>query len=259
MNEKGQLPYPVVRINTGNISSCRYRPLLCGIITFSRGKEEYNVNIVYQDQKGWIWFGTDRGLFRFDGVNYTLFTIADSLAGNNVTSLHYTVDEKMWIGHKDGKITCYDGNSFKLFNPESGLGNVTVTDIISDSTGIVWYSTLGEGVFRWDGKYLSNLNTDDGLSDDYVYDIEKGRNGVLWFATDNGITRYSDGQCDVVSMKDGLSDNIVRVIKIAEDGRLWIGTDEKGISVYNPGDRSFVNIGGWEFGPVTGLTVNSGK
>jgi len=221
-----------------------------------KGKEEYNVNIIYQDPKGWIWFGTDRGLFRFDGVNNLLFTTSDSLASNNITSLHFTNDEKLWIGHRNGEITWYDGNSFQPFDPEEGLGKIPVSDILSDSAGVVWYSTLGEGIFRWDGKYLSNLNTDDGVSDNYVYDIELDRKGVMWFATDNGITRYADRKCEVISMKDGLIDNIVRIIKIANDGKLWIGTDEKGIIVYNPDDKSFVNLGGWDFGPVTGLTIS---
>lgn len=221
-----------------------------------KGKEEYNVNIIYQDPRGWIWFGTDHGLFRFDGISNILFTTADSLADDNITALHLTKDKKLWIGHKQGEITVFDGHSFKKFNPEGGLGEIPVSDIVSDSAGVIWYSTLGEGVFRWDGKYLSNLNTDDGVSDNYVYDIELDHKGVLWFATDNGITRYHDRKCEVISMKDGLADNIVRVIKTANDGKLWIGTDEKGVIVYNPDDKSFVNLSGWNFGPVTGITLS---
>ena len=94
------------------------------------------------------------------------------------------------------------------------------------------------------------------MSDNYIYDIELDRKGVLWFATDNGITRYSDGKCEVISMKDGLFDNIVRIIKISPDNRLWIGMDEKGLTVYNPENKSFINIQGWDFGPVTGLAIN---
>lgn len=221
-----------------------------------KGKEEYNVNIIYQDPRGWIWFGTDHGLFRFDGVSNILFTTADSLASDDITALHFTNDENLWIGHKTGEITLYDGNSFQPFKPEEGLGEIPVSDILSDSSGVVWYSTLGEGVYRWDGKYMSNLNTDDGVSDNYVYDIELDRKGVLWFATDNGITRYSNSKCEVISMKDGLADNIVRIIKTATDGKLWIGTDEKGVIVYNPENKSFVNLSGWNFGPVTGLTIS---
>jgi ligand-binding sensor domain-containing protein len=185
-----------------------------------RGKEEYNVNVIYQDPRGWIWFGTDHGLFRFDGISNILYTTSDSLADNNITALHFTADKKLWIGHKQGDITLFDGHSFEKFNPEEGLGEIPVSDIVSDSAGVVWYSTLGEGVFRWDGKYLSNLGTDDGMSDNYVYDIELDHQDVLWFATDNGITRYSDRKYEVISMKDGLADNLVRVIKTATDGKL---------------------------------------
>ncbi|MEX0986778.1 MAG: hypothetical protein WD052_04810, partial [Bacteroidales bacterium] len=50
------------------------------------GREDYNVNVVFQDPRGWIWFGTDgKGLFRYDGINLEQFTTADSLADDNIT------------------------------------------------------------------------------------------------------------------------------------------------------------------------------
>jgi len=221
-----------------------------------KGREDYNVNVVYQDYNGLIWFGTDRGLFRSDGINNILFTTADSLASNDITAINLTSDGILWIGHRNGKITLFDGKTFRPFDPEEGLGEITVSDILSDQDGTIWFSTLGEGVYRWNGKYLSNLNTDDGISDNYIYDIELDNKGTLWFATDNGITQYSDGHPEVLSMKDGLSDNIVRVVRAAPDGQLWIGTDEKGISVFNTETRSFFNISGWKYSAVTGLTIN---
>ena len=186
-----------------------------------RGKEEYNIKVIYQDPKGWIWFGTDRGLFRFDGINYSRFTISEGLVDDQITALNSTThDEKLWIGHKNGKITIYDGNKFSHFTPEESLGNVEITDIASDSTGVVWYSTLGEGLYKYDGRYLTNLNTDDGISDNYVYDIEIDKKGTLWLATDNGITHFIQDKCEVISMKDGLNDNIVRALKPSVDGRV---------------------------------------
>lgn len=221
-----------------------------------RGREEYNINVIYQEPKGWIWFGTDKGLFRFDGINYTQFTISEGLAQDQITALYSDFDGYLWIGHKNGEITLYDGHAFQIFAPEEGLGKIAITDITSDSTGVIWYSTLGEGVFRYDGRYLTNLNTDDGISDNYIYDIEIDKKGILWFASDNGITRYSRGICEVISMKDGLNDNIVKVLKTSQDGRIWIGTEEKGLSIYDPGNKSFSSIEGWAFGPVTGFTMN---
>jgi ligand-binding sensor domain-containing protein/serine phosphatase RsbU (regulator of sigma subunit) len=221
-----------------------------------RGKEEYNVEVIYQSPKGWIWFGTDHGLFRFDGINYTRYSASEGLADEHITAIKCTTDEEIWVGHKSGKITIYDGNSFRLFKPEEGLGEIEITDIETDSSGVIWYSTLGEGIFRYDGRYLTNLNTDDGVSDNYVYDIEIDDGGVFWFATDNGITRLSGDRCEIISMKDGLNDNIVRILKTSSDGRIWVGTEEKGMSVYDPVKRSFSPIEGWDFGPVTGFTMS---
>ncbi len=221
-----------------------------------KGKEEYNVEVIYQSPEGWLWFGTDHGLFRFDGITYTKYTTSENLADNHITAIKNIHGNEMWIGHKSGKISLYDGNIFWTFKPEEGLGNIEITDIETDSTGSVWYSTLGEGVFKYDGRYLTNLNTDDGLSDNYVYDIEKDINGVLWLATDNGITRVSGGRCETISMKDGLNDNIVRVLNSTLDGRLWIGTEEKGLSVYDTETKIFNPIEGWTFGPVTGFTIS---
>ena len=224
--------------------------------TFFRGKEEYSINVIYQEPKGWIWFGTDKGLFRFDGVTYNRYTTSEGLVSDQITALNSDSSGILWIGHKNGTLTIYDGNVFTPFSPEEGLGKIEITDIAIDTKGTVWYSTNGEGVFRYDGRYLTNLDTDEGISDNYVYDIEIDQNGVLWFATDNGITQYANDTCKVISMKDGLNDNIVRVIKASKDGRLWIGTEDKGITIYNPADNTFTEIEGWNFGAITGFTLS---
>jgi ligand-binding sensor domain-containing protein/serine phosphatase RsbU (regulator of sigma subunit) len=220
-----------------------------------KGKEDYAVNKIYQDPKGWIWFGTNRGLFRFDGINLTRYSISEGLADDEVTSICSDSTEKLWIGHKNGELTVYDGHIFKPFSPEEGLGSSMISDIVIDSSGTVWFSTLGEGVYRYDGRYLTNLNIDDGLSDNNVYDIEIENNGNLWFATDNGITRYSSGIYEVISMKDGLSDNIVRVLKTIGDGRIFLGTYDNGIIIYDAGNKTFHPIEGWDFGHVTSFIM----
>jgi ligand-binding sensor domain-containing protein/serine phosphatase RsbU (regulator of sigma subunit) len=220
------------------------------------GKEEYNVRVIYQAPKGWIWIGTDHGLFRYDGISYIRYTTSEGLADNNITAIKCVNDQEIWIGHKSGKITLYDGNVFWQFKPEEGLGNIEITDIEADSLGVIWYSTLGEGIYKYNGRHLTNLNTDDGISDNYVYDIEKDSDGIFWLATDNGITRIEDSTYQIISMKEGLNDNIVRVLKSSEEGRIWIGTEDKGLSVYDTYRKTFSPVAGWNFGPVTGLAMS---
>jgi len=164
----------------------------------------------------------------------------------------------LWIGHTGGAISQFDGREFSSFEPEEGLGKVEVTDIAVDRLGLIWYSTMGEGLFRYDGRHLANFDTEDGLSDNYVYDIEIDREGELWLATDYGISHFTRDTFQRISMRDGLPDNIVRVLEFSGD-RIWLGTDESGISSFDPLSGSFVNYGGWEYGPVTGIVVDPGK
>lgn len=238
------------------VSICHGQTPFLKEIPLFQGREDYKVNVVYQDPLGWMWFGTDKGLFRYDGINLDHFTQTDSLADDNITVLHNDGNGMMWIGHKNGKITRYDQHQFEIFRPEEGLGRVEITDIVTDQKGDIWYSTLGEGIFRYNGRYLSNVNSDDGLSDDYVYDIELDTTGAVWLATDYGITCFKDDSADIISMKDGLPDNIVRVIKTGSDGILWVGSEEKGISTYDPDDGTITQIEGWNYGPITGFAMN---
>jgi len=222
------------------------------------GREDYQVDCILQDSTGIIWFGTNRGLFRYDGFSYEKFTVSDGLAEDRISSLCWISQDLLWIGHSGGAISHFDGRVFSSFEPEEGLGEVEVTNIALDHSGLIWYSTLGEGLFRYDGRHLANYDTEDGLSDNYVYDIEIDLEGNLWLATDYGISHYDTDTFHRISMKDGLPDNIVRILEISGD-RIWLGTDESGISSYDHRTASFVNYGNWNYGPVTGIVVDSGK
>ena len=222
------------------------------------GREDYRVECILQDSTGIIWFGTNKGLFRYDGFDYNKYTVSDGLAEDRISSLCWIHQDLLWIGHTGGKISLYDGRTFRSFEPEEGLGEVEVTDIAVDPSGLIWYSTMGEGIFRYDGRHLSALDTDDGLSDNYVYDIEIGPGGELWLATDYGISLFARDSFRRISMADGLPDNIVRVLELSGD-QVWLGTDESGIAVYQRSSGTITDLGPWDYGPVTGMVVESDK
>src|SRR5579859_6459324 len=64
--------------------------------------EPVNVNKILQDKTGFIWFATDKGLFKFDGVNYKSFI--HNLPDGNVTALAQDSVGRIWAGFKNGKI-----------------------------------------------------------------------------------------------------------------------------------------------------------
>src|SRR4051812_33962638 len=58
-----------------------------------------SVNTLFQDKRGYMWFGTNKGLFKFDGKNYRRYTQSDSLPDNNVTAIAQDSLGRIWLGH----------------------------------------------------------------------------------------------------------------------------------------------------------------
>jgi hypothetical protein len=74
-------------------------------------------NMVYdmcQDYKGFLWFGTDNGLSRFDGKNFRTYTVKDGLPDNEVLSLYEDKQQRLWIGTFNNEL-CFlkDGKFFR--------------------------------------------------------------------------------------------------------------------------------------------------
>lgn len=118
-----------------------------------------------QDKRGFMWFGTNDGLNRYDGNKFVVFrnqpTNPASLSGNIITSL--LEDEKgvMWIATADGGLTKYDyrlspGKQFKQYkhssNDSSSIPVNIINALIQDQYGYLWLATSGNGVLRFNKK-----------------------------------------------------------------------------------------------------------
>ncbi len=217
-----------------------------------------SVSAIYQDTTGYIWVGTNEGLFKFDGVNFEQFTEQDSLYSKKVSAIG-EAGKGFWIGHKSGEITYFNGKSFEKIEPESGFSKQEISHIF-EYDSVLWFATLGEGVYYYKGskrKRMYNLGTDDGLLDNYVYKILPAPSGLFYMATDRGISVYNpkkDEFIDHINSKDGLPDNLVKDLHIQDD-ILWVAMEDRGICKYHLKDQKVIPIDGWHFGAINDFEV----
>src|ERR1700733_4352884 len=66
------------------------------------GLQNLVVQVVLQDRAGFLWVGTQNGLFRYDGSRFTAFGRADGLPAGRIDSLHEAVDGTLWVGTRIG-------------------------------------------------------------------------------------------------------------------------------------------------------------
>jgi len=236
---------------------------------------EAQLTTIFQDSKGWLWFGAKNGLYRYDGLAFQQVKLPDSLT--SAVSAMYEWDGCVWIGFRNGSIGFLPlnsafsptGNGHKLYNarlqmwsPEEGLPKKAITGFAADSSGGFWIATYGEGLYCLKNNRLYQFNSeDDALGSDEIYTLARDAKGRIWAATDAGVSicAMADGgkkQVQRLTTTDGLPDEIVTALLADKKGNIWIGTYEKGICHYDIFQGKFDwQSADWDFGTVAGMVA----
>jgi len=205
--------------------------------TSEDGLPQNTVTSIAQTRDGYLWFGTEDGLARFDGLTFTAFDPGNipELKSSIILALYVDSHDNLWIGTWGGMVRFKDGK-FTSFTTADGLANNIVRAFCEDKNGTLWIATDGGGLNAFKDEKFTTYTTNDGLSRNKVMTVYEDREGYLWIGTyeGTGLTRFKDGEFTTFSKKDGLTDNTVWVIHEDRDGNLWIGTS-KGLNKYRDG------------------------
>ncbi|MCO6024550.1 response regulator [Prevotella cerevisiae] len=159
------------------------------------------INCIVQDQRGFIWVGTDYGLSRFDGyrfINY-LHNDRDSTSISDNTISAFLVDKKgrLWIGSAKGLMSYdYSHNHF-IRLPFPDRRHPRIYSLIEDHKGNVLIGTAGFGLYAVP-KGKNRIENEMGIarrdSDIFFTHIFEDNRGTLWQASHlSMINRYTKG------------------------------------------------------------------
>lgn len=191
------------------------------------------VNCIEMDSTGYIWLGTDDGLYRYNGRSFTQIPTNTPQA---VTSLTI-YNDLVLAGFDKGAFGIWDGDVFTLSQLAGEAPAEIITDIYTAGAGVYWLATSGDGLYMVSNNYCTRYTTEDGLSDNYIYTILSPSPKTLLVATDQGINQIrvvKDGlDINNFTTADGLPDNIVRcIVPMKKWGWSWIGTHQGGLGFY---------------------------
>jgi len=227
------------------------------LYTHLNGLSNSHVNCIIQDSKGFMWFGTDYGLNKFDGFQFQTYSNIPndkySLPSNEVSTFYTDNKGELWIGTYNG-LAKFDYSSGKFINYFMNKDTIQyykpVRAIIGDKSGKVWIGTSGKGVMAIDentGSYIQPLNnTLAGLiGDEYVYTLQMDKNKNLWIGTEgNGLKLYNPVKQKVThftSENSVLKSNWILTLFQDAEGNIWIGTRGGGLSIYSTTRKEFIS------------------
>jgi len=181
----------------------------------------FSVGPIKLNNNGDLWFGTDDlGLYRYDSINWTNYTIKDGLSSHKINTIDIDPQGRVLAGSPNG-INVIDGSECIHI-----MEGINIRLISCSNNGKIWAST-SQGIFKihsfsaWD-----SVSTENNFDAAYVHGIEADDDGSLWVVSDKyTLFRYFNGAWKIVSTKNGLPSDSVRYIKIDSKGLLWVTTN----------------------------------
>ena len=203
------------------------------------GLPQNSVRAITQSADGYLWFATEEGLVRFDGIRFTVFDKKNTkeIPQNKINTVLISRDGSLWIGGNGGLTRFKDGH-FTLYTTREGLSNDLIVEIFEDSKGDLWVGTGGGLSHFKDGRFTSYSNK-DGLPDDSVSSICEDNDGSILLGSAGGLTRFKDGKFKNYTTKDGLPDIIVFSVYRDHENNLWVSTNG-GLCLFK--DEKFVTF-----------------
>ena len=180
-------------------------------ISFTRlstedGLSQTKVSQIVQDDQGFMWFGSQYGLNRYDGYKFKLFKHepgrTNSLSGVYIYSLFKDRSGSLWIGC-DEVLDKFDPvtetfTHFRIDTKDARGETVPVIHISQDHTGILWLAT-SRGLYRFDPatgqstRHHHDPNNPFSLSSDAIKASGEDRKGTFWVATAEGLDAFDRG------------------------------------------------------------------
>ena len=194
------------------------------------GLPQNSVLAILQTRDGYLWLGTQEGLVRFNGNQFTVFSKGNTRAfkHNDIRALLQDRQGTLWIGSFGGGLIEYHDGEFRSYQVENGLSSNTVGALFQDRSGNLWVGT-NDGLDEFkEGKFL-RFGKEQGLSDSSVNALVQDRNGNLWIGTDNGLNRDSSADLSPANITKLLPGQVIKTLAVGANGDVWVGTQAQGI------------------------------
>lgn len=227
--------------------------------SINEGLSQNTVFCLLQDKYGFIWVGTEDGLNKFDGYDFSYYQHENkdpnTISHNQVNALFENNDGKIWVGTYDG-LNVFDRKteSFTRLNTsvKKSEPNEQITSIFKDRKGNIWIGTFnGLLLYHPENKTFSNYKLNTGLNSNNtnrVNCIFEDKHGALWISGGTNLFRFDPKNekfyalPTLLETNASLKNSYPRVIKSDARNRIWIGTEKSGVFVFDEQKNTLENL-----------------
>jgi len=172
---------------------------------------------LFQDRAGYLWVGTQNGLFRYDGAIFTRFGESDGLPSASIESLAETSDGALWVATQAG-LARRKGAGFEEVSLGERVEHAGHFGLAPDSQGRLYVSTNS-------GLMVSRAGTFEaapGQVSGPAHGLHVARDGAVWYGCGAGVCRLAAGKVTVFGVPEGVPLDRWDALLTDRDDTVWI-------------------------------------
>ena len=210
-------------------------------VTIADGLRSNTVRHLAQDQRGFVWMGTDNGLCRYDGYEVEYYPILEIGSDQYISAL-FPLPDGMLVGTAHGAFYFdYSTEKFSRFVPQI---KSEISSIAKDQDGNIWLSTIGQGVFRYHVKSQDLSHFAFKFSKNCVTQVFIDSDNQVWAIAKYGLSAISKfnkaRNCfQLRQFRTDINTSDARIIQ-AHNREFWLGTWNDGL--YRMTDGRLIHV-----------------
>lgn len=218
-NAAGEKPEP---LSANRNASARYH---FDVWTTDNGLPQNTVSSILQTRDGFLWFTTNDGLVRYDGVHFTIYNAGNTkdLKSSRLSQLFEDREGNLWITTEDFSLVRYSEGRFTTMTADDGLPQNQAMRMNGDADGNLIVGVASGFVLWQDGRFVAYVPGRDRLFSGSSFPI---RSGVVWYLDDAKLHRVEHGRVTAVVDISELTSDRIRTIYEDHEGTLWISTSK---------------------------------
>jgi signal transduction histidine kinase/ligand-binding sensor domain-containing protein len=187
-----------------------------------QGLQNLAVQVVVQDRAGFLWVGTQNGLYRYDGSRFSSYGRNEGLPASRIESLHESLDGSLWVGTRSG-LGRKAGAGFETVPLGLAQGVLGRQGITSDLNGHLYLATeRGLLIGQISAGPMQFVRAAPGQDSQPASSVYTDAHGIVWYGWGDSLFQIERGAVHEAGAESGLPREQWDAILEDLDGNLWI-------------------------------------
>lgn len=201
------------------------------------GLPDNSVSAIAQSPEGYLWIGTNGGVIRFNGAEFTPLPLRDipDLPSRQVHAMALDRSGQVWMGMERGPIIRIANDSFRTFGEADGVVSRRTHKITEDQQGRIWVA-YSNRLCLIEQDQVIQFTGEHGIPSGWISTIECDYEGTLWLSTNSKLGQFNQGKYREIKE---FKETPIKITPARHTG-LWITHDSKLFHFKNPDQQTLI-------------------